>query len=361
VDQDRSTLLTSPLSMADFAFRVVFFALAPFAIVVAAELFPMQGVLLDIGLALGVFVVSEGARRWSERSRVLSWFLSRALDFELYYRSRPPRRFAYYLFYPLFLPYWLLNREARREFWMFRGYTAGGFVILCGVLVWQYFHYWAPQLGWRVFLPSVALTLSVETLIVLMVLMPFATTVVWYHSSFRRKRLVALLVIGLVSTVATFGYIAHRRSPIVSYATRERVRLRTAIAPRPARRAILSAAREAWSATATGSPVQGDGKVEGLPLDRARAALEKFYKPDEAAAFQLWATPRTRPRILVVYFEARRGKLPIWLAIRADKSPIRSPAELPRGAFRAMRRAVGGNDPIANALPENLEITLGAE
>lgn len=344
--------------MADFALRAVFFALAPFAIVVAAWLFPMQGVLIDIGLALLVFVVSEWARRFSARSKLWAWLLERFLDFETYYRARPPRPFLYYLLYPLFLPYWLWNRDARREFWMFRGYTAGGFAILVGFLLWQYFHYWAPELGWRAFLPAVALTLAVETLIVLMVLMPLATTVVWYHSSFRRGRLRALLVVGLLSTAATLGYVAQRRTPIVSYATRERVRLRSAASPRAARKALLAGARSAWDVMATGT-LDETGKVAGAPLERARATLEKFYKDDEAAAFELWATPRARPRLLVVYFEARPKKLPIWVAMRADRSAVRSPDELPPGAFRAMRRAVGGHDPIANALPDDLTLTRG--
>ena len=115
----RSTLLTSPVSFADFVLRLVFFALAPVGIVLAAELFPVRGVLIDVGLALGVFFVSEAARRYAVRSRVVSFFLHEALAFETYYREKPPRRFIYYFFYPLLFPYWLTNREARREFWMF--------------------------------------------------------------------------------------------------------------------------------------------------------------------------------------------------------------------------------------------------
>jgi len=35
--------------------------------------------------------------------------------------------------------------------------------------------------------------------------------------------------------------------------------------------------------------------VQGKPLDDARTALETFYKHDEAFAFDLWASPRSRP------------------------------------------------------------------
>ena len=58
-----------------------------------------------------------------------------ALAFESYYREQRPRRFAYYVAYPLLFPYWLYDREARREFWMFRGYTVGSFLILLAGLI----------------------------------------------------------------------------------------------------------------------------------------------------------------------------------------------------------------------------------
>jgi len=341
-------LITRPLSLADFLLRLSFFAVAPFVIVIAAELFPVQGVLVDIGIALIVFLANEALARWASRSKFIAWLLGKCLAFERFYRVRPPRPFAYYLFYPLLFPYWLIERRARAEFWMFRGYTAAGFVVLVALLVGQYFYQWAPELDVRAYLPTVGATLLVETLLVLMLLMPLSTTVVWYHSSGRRKRLWVLLLVALSSVGAAFGYVASRRDDIVSFSTRERVRLRTAKAPRRARSALLEGARAAWQATAK-LGVQGDGRIEGEPLERARTALRAFYKADEAEAFDLWATPRSRPRILVLYFEARRGKLPIWIAIRADKTEIRSPNELPPGAFRAMRRAVGGSDPLASA------------
>jgi hypothetical protein len=359
VSQDRSTLLTSPLSLADFVFRLFFFALAPFAIILLALLFPMLGVLFDVALALGLLFLGDAASRYAQRSRALGWLISKSLEFEAFYRERPPRPFAYYFFYPLLFPYWLLARDARREFWMFRGYTVGGLVILIGTLVWQYFHYWAPDLGWRVFLPAVAVTFVIETLVVLSLLMPLFTTVVWYHTTFRRGRLRVLLLVGLLSSVMAGGYILHRKSPIVSYSTRSRVRLRTSFSARKAHRTMVTAARAAWDATLRMPKVAGDGKIEGAPLDRAHDTLEKFYKADEAQAFELWASPRVRPQVLVLYFEARPKKPPIWVAVRADRREIRSPAELPRGAFRAMRRAVGGSDPLASVWPSELEIDVG--
>ena len=342
---DRSTLLSSPLSMADFLARLAFFASAPFAIVLAAELFPVMGALIDVGLALLVFLLGETSRRVASRFRPIKLLLREALAFESYYREQSPRRFAYYVAYPLLFPYWLSNREARREFWMFRGYTLGSFAVLLASLTWQYFSSWRPQLGVRDFLPAVLLSLAVETLLVLSLLMPIATTVVWYHGSFRRRRLLAILLVGALSTSYALSRVLRHRDPIVSYLTRERVRLRTAAARRSAHRALQNAVEVAWRDLVKARSVQGDGKVEGKPLDDARAALESFYKHDEAFAFDLWASPRSHPRVLVLYAQSRRKRPPIWVALK-DGGEVRKPDQLPKGAFLAMRAAADTTDAV---------------
>ena len=344
--KDRSTLLTSPLSLADFVARLVFFASAPFAIVLAAELFPVRGALIDVGLALLVFLLGEATRRKATRIRPVAFLLREALAFESYYREQRPRRFAYYVAYPLLFPYWLHNREARREFWMFRGYTLGSFLILLGSLAWQYYSSWRPQLGFRDFLPAVLISLGVETLLVLSLLMPIATTVVWYHGSFRRRRLLAILLVGALSTGYALSRVLNHRDPIVSYLTRERVRLRTATARRTAHRALQHAVEVAWRdlVKAKGG-VQEDGKVEGKPLDDARLALESFYKHDEAFAFDLWASPRNRPRVLVLYAQSHRKRPPLWVALK-DGGELRKPDQLPKGAFLAMRTAADTTDAV---------------
>src|ERR1700753_327368 len=126
----QSTLLSSPLSLADFIARLAFFALAPFVIVLAAELFPVRGALIDVGLAMSVFLLGEAPRKFASRFRLLGLVLKEAFAFEVYYRERRPRPFLYYLAYPLLFPYWLFNREAREEFLMFRGYTLYSFLVL---------------------------------------------------------------------------------------------------------------------------------------------------------------------------------------------------------------------------------------
>jgi hypothetical protein len=351
--RDRS-LPTSPWSLADFATRLAFFALAPLAIVIVALLFPVRGALLDVALALGVFMASEALRNKARRLGPINWILGQALQFEAYYRERRQRSFAYYVFYPLLFPYWLMNAEARREFLLFRGYTLGGLVLLLLSLAWQYAVDWAPELGLRQFLPFVLLSLVIETLLVLGLLMPIATTVVWYHASLRRRRLLIVLGAGLLSTLLALGYVVQRRAPIVSYATRERVRLRSTAAPREAHRALRHAARAALAALRQQPAPSVDGSVQGAALEQARAELSELYKADEAAAFDLWTSAASPPELMVVYFEARPKKLPIWVAVRADGSEIRSPRELPPGAFRAMRRASNTDDAELWTWPDEL-------
>lgn len=343
--------------MGDFVLRLLFFSLAPVAIVFAAELFPVRGALIDVGLALGLFIAGEAVQSWAKRTRFVRYLLKEALAFEAYYRSRPPRPFLYYLAYPLLFPYWLYNRDARREFLLFRGYTITGFLILLVSLGWQYTSTWAPELSLRDYAPYVLITLSVETLLALALLMPIATTVVWYHSSFRRGRLVVVLLAGLISTSIVSYRVANRRSPIVSFATRERVALRVQAAPRKAHKSLLNAVRAANKAIAKVRAVEGDGKVVGAPLDTAAEALEPFFKSDEAYAFSLWASPRRHPNVLVIYFEARRKRPPIWVAIKGDGTEIRSPSQLPKGAFRAMRAASDEDGALLEMWPDALDLT----
>jgi hypothetical protein len=337
----RSTLLTSPVSFADFVFRLAFFALAPFAIVIVAQLFPVRGALLDVGLALLVFASSEAAHRLARRWRAVDLVIAQALEFESFYVERPPRAFAYYVFYPLLFPYWLASRTARREFLVFRSYTLASLGLLLGSLIWQYFRDWPPELQLIDYLPFVLASLLVETLLVLALLMPIATTIVWYHSSFRRGRLAMLLLAGLLSTGLALAKVISRRDPVVSYATRERVRLRTERSPREAHRALLQAVRASLAKSLHSLQVDSDGIMEGAPLEAARDALERFYKHDEAYAFNLWASPRNAPRLLVLYFEARPHRRPIWVALGADGNEISAASDLPRGAFHAMRQAEG--------------------
>lgn len=344
----------------DFLLRLTFFASAPAAIVFIAALFPVRGALIDVLLALGVFALGEAQSRFL-RFRWLNWLLSEAVAFEAYYRKHPPRAFLYYVFYPILFPYWLANPEARREFLVFRGYTLGGFAILVGTLVWQYFTLWKPELGLRQYLPSVLVTLTVEMWLALSLLMPIATTVVLYHTSKRRRQLLTILTVGIVSASLTLAYLQTRRDPVVSYATRERVIHRTRQSRGKAQKALLSAAWAArkqliLAAKLERSHIEGDGKVTGEPLERARDALGHFYKRDESFAFDVWASDRRHPKVVVVYFERGSNRPAIWLAVDERGRQIVDRARLPKRVFSAMRAAADGSEDLLTMWPSELSV-----
>jgi hypothetical protein len=324
----------------DFLLRLAFFAAAPFLVVFAAALFPVTGAIVQVALALAAFFAGEAIRRWMARSKVVAFALSGQLEFEQYYRAHPPRPFLYYVFYPLLFPYWLAVREARREFLLYKGYSLASFALLLLSLVAQYLRSFPPQLGARDFLPIAGGTFLVETVVVLMFLMPLVTTVVHYHLNRAPRRLATLLVVGLVSTSFAVWRIERRRDPVVSFATRRRVDLRTAAAPKEAEKAQTAALRAAWkSLPHDRDDIDSDGKVEGTVLDAAHDALGAFYKNDEAHAFDLWLTRQRGKSTLVVYFEARRKNQPIWLAMTQTGATTHDAKLLPRGAFLAMWRA----------------------
>jgi len=324
----------------DFILRLAFFAAAPFLLVFVAALFPVTGALIQIGITLGVFFASEAVRKLADRSRVVRVALSSMLDFEAYYRARTPRPFLYYVFYPILFPYWLFASDARREFLLFKGYTLASFVLLLVSLVLQYVSNFPPELTLRDFLPIAAGTFLAETIVVLMFLMPIVTTVVHFHGARAPRRLAALLVVATISVGIAVVRLERPRDPVVSFATRARLRLRTAARPAAAREAQLSALREAWKTLPMQKQdVDRDGKVNDLPLERARAKLASFYKDDEAYAFDLWFQRKAGHAILVVYFESRDGRGPVWLAIDEKGAAIADSKRLPRGAFVAMKHA----------------------
>ena len=119
-------------SVLDFVMRLVYFAAAPFLVVFAAALFPVSGAVLQLALALGVFFLAESVRGLAARSRAVRYVVSGQLEFEEFYRAHPPRPFLYYVFYPLLFPYWLVVRDARREFWIYKGYSIATFLWLIG-------------------------------------------------------------------------------------------------------------------------------------------------------------------------------------------------------------------------------------
>ena len=334
-----STLLTSPVSQLDFVVRLGFFATAPFAIVSVAAFFPVTGTLVGVVLVTVVALAGEAIRGHAARFPWLARLLARELELEAYYRERPPRPFLYYVFYPLLAPYWLADRDARREFWLYKGWTASGVALLVATSAVQFVRSWRPDLGVREYLPVFGITLAIDAVLALSLLMPIVTTVIDFHRTFRRGRLKVLLVVALVSASLGVVRLVHRRDPIVSWATRERAVLRRAAIPKKTHDAEVTALREAWKhVRQEKDAIEDDGKIEGDPLDAARAQLSKVYKPDETLAFDLWASPRGNPRVLVLYVTSRRKKSTAWVAMnRAGQQLVE--AQLPANAWASMQHA----------------------
>jgi hypothetical protein len=335
-----SSSIRSLGSTLDFVLRLAFFAAAPRLLVFAAALYPVTGAIVQIGIALGVFIVGEAARELSARSKIAKVLLSSQLAFEAHYRAHPPRPFLYYLFYPLLFPYWLTNKEARQEFLLFKGYTLASFGLLLVSLAVQFVRFFPPELTFREFLPIAAKTFLAETVVVLMFLMPIVTSVVHYHSTRAPRRLALILAAGILSSGLAVARLEKARDPIVSLATRERVRLRTAADKKKAYDALARGLADAWRALPKAKDdIDSDGKVEGAPLDGARVTLERFYKEDETFAFDLWREQKGKAQTLVIYFEARGKNPPIWLAMDTPGTTYSVAKRLPRGALLAMKTA----------------------
>jgi hypothetical protein len=329
----------------EYAARLAFFACVPFIVVLLAMLVPMGAAIVNMILALLAFFFGEVLLGAAEKRPWLKRVLRRQLAFEAYYREHPPRAFLYYVFYPLLFPYWLSNREARREFVLFKGYTILTLGLIATVGVYRYYFVYQPELRLSSFISAFAITLVFETLAVTMFLMPMVTTVVALHRQKHHRRLMALLAVGIVSAAAAGVLLARRHRSFPSLETRHRVIARTAADKPRSKAAMKKALTTAW-AVRRADPKhdawerETDGTITGAPLTNARDVLEEFYREDEANAFELWTTSRReKPATMIVFAEGRRKGIPVWLGMRSDGTFIEKLPEIPKTARQAMRSA----------------------
>jgi hypothetical protein len=176
-------------------------------------------------------------------------------------------------------------------------------------------------------------------------LMPLATSLVKYRLAGKRGRLATLVLVGAVSVAIAIFAIERRRDPVVSWAARERVVLRTKANKPRARAAQVAAAKAAWSVVPKHhDDIERDGKLVGDAIDHAREALKKFYKTDEAQAFDGWVSHGAKGSagMLVLYVEASGNKPAIFVATDRTGHEVRNVKELPKGALAAMRLAADG-------------------
>lgn len=325
----------------DTLLRVAFFVSAPVILVRVATLVPITGTLVDVALALTVLFVGERLRKRASSSKILRHAFVTAFAFDDYYQAHPPKPFLYYVFYPLLFPYWLVNREARREFWLFKGYTLLSLGVLLAINAYHFLFLYRPELGWREFVRPLLLGIAIESIAVLALLMPLVTTVITLHRQKSRRLLALLMGLAAASTLFGVGRLVIRHSPIISLETRQRVVMRTA-KNHPAALNAMAAALRAAHATQRRTPAEvgEDGIALGLPLEAARAALGQFYRSDETKAFELWMSGERTPALIVVFSEGRRERVPIWFGMKSDGGTVGDARLLPR-QVRGLMKEVG--------------------
>ena len=336
--------LAAVLSVPDFVVRLAFFSTAPIVIFVVALLFPIGGALANVAFMLTVFFTAAAIRGAAEKRPWLKRVFRKPLAFEDYYRHRAPRPFLYYVFYPLLFPYWLTNKDARREFVVFRGYTTFGLIVLVVSGTYQYFFKWRPELGFGDFFVVLVVITVIEIIITLSMLMPLATTVVHYHLGHKHKRMAVLIAATVIMTVVMIVGYAKKRHEIVPIPTSIRMVLRTKAAPERSLAARTKALRLAFRALHYHEgEIDKDSRIEseilGGPIDEAREALADFYKSDETYCFHLVVFQKAKIRVLVLYGDPNDSKKKIiWLGMRGLGEIVDRDDELPPNAFGIMRR-----------------------
>jgi hypothetical protein len=328
----------------DFLLRLLFFFMAPFVFVQFALRYPLMGALINVVIALLFFFFAPLIAPLVERFPLLGRVLRRQLAFEAYYRKRPPRPFLYYVFYPLLFPYWLVSREARSEFLLFKGYTLLTFLVLVSSSAWQFFTKWRPELGLRAFVWPFLGILLVEAILVFTILMPVSTTIVAYHLERRRVRLGVLMGVLVLSSVLAIVQFAKKRHEQVPYLTAKRMELRTRADRDRSRRVRTEALKMAAMATRRGdaelaSDIPREAEVLGLPIDKARGVLSQFYKDDETLCFHLIAfDDPAKGKMLVLYGDPGDSRLAlVWLAIQKGQV-FDDATRLPQKALAIMRQ-----------------------
>ena len=312
------------LAPVGFAARLIFFLLAPFVLIAAGVAFPVWGAAINLGLVLVVFFTAGALRRWADRSRVVRAAFGRQLALEEYYRERPPRPFLYYLLYPLLAPYWLIARSARREFTLYKGYSLFGVVLVVVFSAVDYARNWAPDIAFRHFLSATIATFVVQLVLVLVILMPIATSVISYSLAGARGRLALLFGAALLSALLGVLAVMTMREK-VSAPVRARIHFRTDARPDEARAARLDAIRAAALAGRAGA--QRDAIQEA-----ARDALRSFYRADEVRGFRLSASSWGG----MIYCPATSRRPPIWVAMRTSGGVVEDAAQLPADARRLL-------------------------
>jgi hypothetical protein len=325
----------------DLVVRFLYVLIAPLVLVICAALFPITGTL--ISAALATLVAMFGADRWRasvERIPLVGRALGGMSRLGELYAEHPPKPLVYYVFYPLLLPVIVFLRVPRRELLLYRKLGALALAIIVGTSAYDYLRHWHPGLPFGVFVTAMITGLILQLLATFSMVMPIVTTFVMLHQR-GRKTTIWILFAGTIASGLLGAYGAHKSHgmPIgtwiriesrIAFSVRE---YRACAAAHPAGKdecghenaglnTFATALDEAYATLAK-------TRDESAAIDRARDVLGQFFKPDEAAEFQLFVDGEVA--VLFVKFGRRP---PLWLA--RDKTHGINQHELPASARKVL-------------------------
>lgn len=310
--------------------RIAFFSIAPMACMAAANVAPIMGAIINLALAIVMMFAGHWLLEHTD-SPALAERIRRTRDkFLDYYRENPPRRFSYYVLYPFILPYWLINKRARRELALYKNLGLAAMVVLLAEKLVEFFRVWQPEIGLDEFVPVTLTTLIFEVIIILFLVMPIVTSLVELHLGGQRKQFKTLAIVGTVSF--GIGVIMTFAQPGISREVVTRIRARAAAVPQKAAR-VHRQAEAAVRERVTGKTIGRDGKVPGDVTAAARRALRGLYRDDEASAFRVWVSPGDAPHVIVLYVPTSDDVFHAW-----DKTgaAITGMSELPERVREAL-------------------------
>ena len=302
----------------DLALRFIYVALMPFLFGALSSLIPVGGIIG--GATLATAVALFGTRRWRDEVEdlpVIGRLLAGFSRLGEYYAERTPKPLLYYIVYPVIFPYWLVAKQARREFLLYRGINVLTMLVIAVVGFVDYFRTWKP-LPFSAFFGTAIGSFFIQLVLTFAIVMPIVTTIVILHARRAKRWLVVLLVLGGLTGVA--GVAARKNMKALPFDVAQRIKARSKHAPEPAAAALLAAIQ----AAAAAMPDQE------LALYRARGALDNFYREDEASAFKLW----TGDGVVLLYARLADGNY-VWLAHDAGHV-IDDPVNLPSAARDVM-------------------------
>jgi len=299
----------------DLVLRFLYVLLAPLVLTVVATVAPLGAIVVTTAVA--TIIALTGSARWRGRVTgipVVGGPLAKFAALGEYYEEHKPKPLLYYVLYPALFPYWLIKRDARREFLIYRRVSTITLLAVMGLGTLDYFRHWRP-IPFDYFVGVSIGMFIFQLLITFAIVMPVVTTIITLHQQALKRTLIALVAGGLV--VATFSVIRLKNHQSITLLTRTRAR--TIVQRHEAFQALHEGLEAAASSIAAGDD-------DELTLSRVHEALEVLYHPDEAAVFRLYHDDR----VIVIY--AKFGRNPtMWLGM-ANHRPVNEPEGLSPGA-----------------------------